>query len=203
MQRQSRVLPQFGLIHGDFNEFNLLVEESQKVWTIDFPQIVSTSHPDANFYFDRDQECIHVIFKRKFQITSDRRYKLSDIELKVRLDAQVKASGYLANGKIDEDEKVLLEYINDRKNTPEGQGQQEDEDSGDGEGEEESMDEIEENESNEHQEGAEMKEIGQIDDDEIEREMQKIETGALDQAKPTKIDQLIVESPVQRQEDEP
>jgi RIO kinase 2 len=44
-----------GLIHGDFNEFNLLVtREDQKAVLIDFPQMVSTSHENAKMYFDRD-----------------------------------------------------------------------------------------------------------------------------------------------------
>jgi len=36
-----------GLIHGDFNEFNILVYDSGEVKLIDFPQIVSTDHPNA------------------------------------------------------------------------------------------------------------------------------------------------------------
>ena len=36
-----------GLIHGDFNEFKILVYDSGEVKLIDFPQIVSTDHPNA------------------------------------------------------------------------------------------------------------------------------------------------------------
>lgn len=39
-----------GLVHGDFNEFNLLIgREEGEVVVIDFPQCVSTSHPDAEW----------------------------------------------------------------------------------------------------------------------------------------------------------
>ena len=33
-----------GLIHSDFNEFNIMIDKSQKIFIIDFPQMVSTSH---------------------------------------------------------------------------------------------------------------------------------------------------------------
>lgn len=36
-----------GVIHGDFNEFNIMVKDDQKPILIDFPQMVSTSHPNA------------------------------------------------------------------------------------------------------------------------------------------------------------
>lgn len=71
-----------------------MVDEDQNVWTIDFPQMVSTSHPDADFYFERDQTCIHTLFKRKFGKTFDRRYTLASIDSVKRLDIEVKASGF-------------------------------------------------------------------------------------------------------------
>lgn len=41
-------LANYGLIHSDFNEFNLLLDnESSRVIMIDFPQMVSTSHANA------------------------------------------------------------------------------------------------------------------------------------------------------------
>ena len=40
-----------GLIHGDFNEFNILIRrESGEPVVIDFPQMVSTSHKNAEWY---------------------------------------------------------------------------------------------------------------------------------------------------------
>ncbi|KAI7152804.1 RIO1-domain-containing protein, partial [Hortaea werneckii] len=54
-----------GLIHGDFNEFNILIKEEgpdDKIKltpiVIDFPQTVSTNHMNAKMYFDRDVACI-------------------------------------------------------------------------------------------------------------------------------------------------
>ncbi len=38
---------------------------------IDFPQMVSTSHENAEMYFDRDVQCIRTYFAKKFKFESD------------------------------------------------------------------------------------------------------------------------------------
>lgn len=71
MEKLFRLLVRFaqaGLIHGDFNEFNLMLGEEEQLTVIDFPQIVSTSHPNAEMYFDRDVECVKTFFKRKCNV---------------------------------------------------------------------------------------------------------------------------------------
>ncbi|EDS39506.1 serine/threonine-protein kinase rio2 [Culex quinquefasciatus] len=56
-----------GVIYGDFNEFNeMITEEDQRPILIYFPQMVSTSHPNAEMYFDRIGTC------RAFGICSGR-----------------------------------------------------------------------------------------------------------------------------------
>ena len=40
-----------GLVHGDFNEFNLLIDNQGRVYVIDFPQMVSTNHKEASFLY--------------------------------------------------------------------------------------------------------------------------------------------------------
>ncbi|XP_035219255.1 serine/threonine-protein kinase rio2-like [Stegodyphus dumicola] len=40
-------LANYGLIHCDFNEFNIILDEDDQPTLIDFPQMVSTSHPNA------------------------------------------------------------------------------------------------------------------------------------------------------------
>lgn len=41
-------LAEAGLVHGDFNEFNILIRsEDEQPVLIDFPQMVSVSHPNA------------------------------------------------------------------------------------------------------------------------------------------------------------
>ena len=43
-------LASYGLIHGDFNEFNILLKDDGDPVLIDFPQMVSISHPNAEWY---------------------------------------------------------------------------------------------------------------------------------------------------------
>lgn len=106
-----------GLIHGDFNEFNILVRrESGEPVVIDFPQMVSTGHENAEWYilqpsilyilsfttryFNRDVECIRTFFRRRFQYESVLYPKFSRTirnglsEEGFRLDAVVAASGF-------------------------------------------------------------------------------------------------------------
>lgn len=101
-------LAQRGLIHGDFNEFNILVREKQSSSTgavklepilIDFPQTVSTNHVNAQMYFDRDVGCVRRYFERKFKYVSDEagpffKDALKGIEPDRRLDVEVEASGF-------------------------------------------------------------------------------------------------------------
>ena len=81
---------QAGLIHGDFNEFNILIRnDDSKPVVIDFPQMVSTSHETSEWYvfeyhsllfrhhdfghpryFNRDVSCIRTFFKRRFRYES-------------------------------------------------------------------------------------------------------------------------------------
>lgn len=40
-------LAECGLVHCDFNEFNIMISDAGKITMIDFPQMISTSHPNA------------------------------------------------------------------------------------------------------------------------------------------------------------
>ncbi|KAJ5152380.1 hypothetical protein N7492_010675 [Penicillium capsulatum] len=116
-------LARFGLIHGDFNEFNILIKEERipdakgkapantdeesdenirlVPVLIDFPQMVSIDHVNAEMYFDRDVNCIKRYFQRKFHFVSDvpgpsfaeARKKFLKNPGK-RLDVEVEASGF-------------------------------------------------------------------------------------------------------------
>ena len=44
-------LAEHGLIHCDFNEYNLMVDDSDRITMIDFPQMISLSHPNAQMYY--------------------------------------------------------------------------------------------------------------------------------------------------------
>ena len=111
-------LARHGLIHGDFNEFNILVKEETKPTSddtpeqpaatttltpilIDFPQMVSMDHSNAEMYFDRDVACIKTFFSRRFHFTpSEPGPFFADAKKTVgrngarRLDAALEASGF-------------------------------------------------------------------------------------------------------------
>ncbi|KAM0786738.1 hypothetical protein ACM66B_002176 [Microbotryomycetes sp. NB124-2] len=128
-------LARSGLIHGDFNEFNILIrdhrteeekdrdeardyeeldsqqknpkEAEQDAATraaqlepvlIDFPQMVSVDHVDAEFYFDRDVQCIRAFFAKRFKYESALHPKLADIladdSEHLKLDVAAEASGF-------------------------------------------------------------------------------------------------------------
>ncbi|CAL5226049.1 g8861 [Coccomyxa viridis] len=67
------LLAERGLVHCDCNEFNVLVDEECKVTLIDFPQMVPTSHRNAQELFDRDVACITRFFSSKLKFISEGR----------------------------------------------------------------------------------------------------------------------------------
>ncbi|XP_004625480.1 serine/threonine-protein kinase RIO2 [Octodon degus] len=96
-------LANHGLIHGDFNEFNLILNEDDHITMIDFPQMVSTSHPNAEWYFDRDVKCIRDFFMRRFAYESELYPAFSDIRREDSLDVEVSASGYTKEMQADDE----------------------------------------------------------------------------------------------------
>ncbi|KAI9220712.1 RIO1 family-domain-containing protein [Blastocladiella britannica] len=86
-----------GLIHGDFNEFNLLVRaRDQFPFLIDFPQMISTRHPNAKEQFDRDVTCVRDYFRRRYDFNADWWPEFDrDVARTVDLDQAIAASGAL------------------------------------------------------------------------------------------------------------
>ncbi|CAG2164833.1 unnamed protein product [Oppiella nova] len=67
-----RLANDFGVIHGDFNEFNIIIKlETLEPVLIDFPQMISISHSSAQTYFDRDVKCIVDFFAKRYGYESD------------------------------------------------------------------------------------------------------------------------------------
>ena len=91
-----------GLIHGDFNEFNILlnINKPDEIVVIDFPQMISMHHPEAENYFKRDVQCVKNYFIKKFNITFDEDLKFENIKSINYLDQELKAYGYLKEKKI-------------------------------------------------------------------------------------------------------
>ncbi|XP_045886439.1 serine/threonine-protein kinase RIO2 [Micropterus dolomieu] len=87
-------LANHGLIHGDFNEFNLMLDDQDHITMIDFPQMVSTSHANAEWYFDRDVKCIRDFFAKRYNYESELYPTFKDIRRTCSLDVEVSASGF-------------------------------------------------------------------------------------------------------------
>jgi RIO kinase 2 len=88
-------LAKCGLIHGDFNEFNIMVSKRGRPTIIDFPQMISTSHLNAEFYFNRDVDCIRAFFRKRFNYESAHYPRFSQIgDRELQLDMDVHASGF-------------------------------------------------------------------------------------------------------------
>nr|CAD7404486.1 unnamed protein product [Timema cristinae] len=83
-----------GVIHGDFNEFNIMLTDDGQPIIIDFPQMVSTSHPNAEIFFNRDVNCIKDFFRRRFGYESSLHPTFNDIQREDDIDVEVSASGF-------------------------------------------------------------------------------------------------------------
>ena len=104
-------LAEHGLIHCDFNEFNLMTNSQGVVTMIDFPQMVSTSHPNAIDLFKRDVNGLVKFFAMKMKYIPPEELipQLEDIVLSERrLDEEVRACGKFSR----EDDEELIRYIN-------------------------------------------------------------------------------------------
>jgi len=82
-----------GVIHGDFNEFNIMINDRGEPIVIDFPQMVSTQHVHAKEFFDRDVKCLQDFFRRRFNYESELAPEFDDIQRVDALDAEISASG--------------------------------------------------------------------------------------------------------------
>ncbi|CAH8517069.1 unnamed protein product [Schistosoma turkestanicum] len=96
-----------GLVHGDFNEFNLMVSDldpekdegisNPKLVLIDFPQMISRDHKLANAIYERDADGIVNFFSRYFDIPSDDLpSSLDSIQRTDDVDVHLKAPGYIS-----------------------------------------------------------------------------------------------------------
>ena len=110
-----------GLIHGDFNEFNILlnVNKPDEIVVIDFPQMISIHHSEAENYFKRDVQCVKNYFLKKFNLTFDEDLKFSDIKQINFLYEELKAYGYKADKVKEKKEVELVNEESEEKNEEE------------------------------------------------------------------------------------
>ncbi|EGW33908.1 uncharacterized protein SPAPADRAFT_59283, partial [Spathaspora passalidarum NRRL Y-27907] len=141
-------LANHGLIHCDFNEFNIIIknEGSPNFIVIDFPQCVSIEHPDAKAYFDRDVQGIRDFFEKKFKYTPQHDptmfdtegygegYKYAypnfkrDVVRCASLDVEVMASGYAKKKTGSKEDKDLEKADDDEEEEEEEEEEYDDED---------------------------------------------------------------------------
>jgi len=98
-----------GVIHGDFNEFNIMVKDNGEPVIIDFPQMVSTNHQNAQYFFERDVKCLQDFFRRRFNYESELAPSFEDIKRMDALDAEVSASGMTKQMEKDILQHLLLD----------------------------------------------------------------------------------------------
>ncbi|KAF8285990.1 putative Serine/threonine-protein kinase RIO2 [Trypanosoma cruzi] len=123
-------LGEHGLVHGDFNEFNLMITEDMRVIVIDFPQMVSTNHPNAAELFSRDVENLANFFHRRFKVTTLFYPTLEkNVERKAELDRVVFASGCFSSRQQQDLERLLQTQLTaqDEVDSEEEDGQEEEE----------------------------------------------------------------------------
>jgi RIO kinase 2 len=148
-----------GMIHGDFNEFNILIKEEDIEGSdgdiklvpilIDFPQMVSIDHANAEYYFQRDVDCVKRFFNRRFGFTSDDPGPFfQDAKALIgkdgarRLDVAVEASGF-SKKMAKELENYMVEHGVDGDAQKDGEEELRDEENDDGNDEkEEDNDEV-------------------------------------------------------------
>lgn len=170
-------LANHGLIHCDFNEFNIIIRDKEDASkhefdfvVIDFPQCVSIDHTDAKVYFDRDVASIKSFFLKKFRYEPEHDptmfdtegygdgYKYAypnfkrDVSRVKSLDVEVQASGYARKRTGNREDKDLEAAVLGMRINVEDEEEGEDDRSeidSDYEQDEETEDSIEEYESEE------------------------------------------------------
>merc|ERR1719431_1418732 len=113
-----------GVIHGDFNEFNIMLDDNGDPIIIDFPQMVSTAHVEAKMFFDRDVTCIKDFFKRRFEYESELAPTFEDIARVDALDAEVTASG--VTKQMEKDLRIEYGMDEDEEETEENSDEESD-----------------------------------------------------------------------------
>eukprot|EP00803_Ostreobium_quekettii_P000857 evm.model.scf_2011.2 EVM.evm.TU.scf_2011.2 scf_2011:5235-11310(-) len=123
-------MAEVGLVHCDFNEFNVMIDDDEEITMIDFPQMISVRHPNAKHLFDRDIECLIKFFQNKLHYDPEEDESLECVrpdfdEIVSRssegqgggtgdggdvcqgpLDVELSASGFQAR-----DRKILSEHV--------------------------------------------------------------------------------------------
>mmetsp|Transcript_978 Transcript_978/g.2967 ORF Transcript_978/g.2967 Transcript_978/m.2967 type:complete len:476 (+) Transcript_978:100-1527(+) len=96
LERLMRLLVRLaraGIVHGDFNEFNLMIGAEEKVTLIDFPQIVHLNHANAAETFDRDVRSTCDFFRKRLNLEIEKWPTFDEVMAEVRADGVEPALG--------------------------------------------------------------------------------------------------------------
>ena len=111
-------LAESGLVHGDYNEFNVIISEDEKITVIDFTQMISRDHEQAELYFKRDLKGIRKFFMKKFHLTtsddelSEESRSLENVKRLDFLDVKFNAFGSIKKHE-DNSELDIIDKNND------------------------------------------------------------------------------------------
>ena len=168
-------LGQNGLVHGDFNEFNLFVNDDYNVIMIDFPQMVSIDHHNASELFDRDIQNLALFFERKFGLKQAYFPRLEvDVERSATLDRALMASGAISKQQLKDMDQLMEE-----NDDVDGEDEEDGEGDGDGDGEEGEEDDDGDDDTGSDEDGAEHDDDDDDDNNDSDRERAALEAAAL------------------------
>jgi len=76
---QVRIAYEKNIINSDLSEYNILLDENDEIWIIDWPQAVTSEHPNSNYLLKRDIHNLTSFFKRKYNVQINENYCISEI----------------------------------------------------------------------------------------------------------------------------
>jgi RIO kinase 2 len=92
-----------------------MIDEDEKVTIIDFPQMTSTAHPNAQYYFSRDVVCVQEFFSKRFGLHFEGVPVLAkDIEKTVDLDKEIRASGFANEEDLEAMENIHEHFLDNK-----------------------------------------------------------------------------------------
>jgi RIO kinase 2 len=69
--KQIKIAYKENIINGDVSEYNILLDENNDTFIIDWPQAVTLEHPNAEYLIRRDIHNVIRYFTRKYDLNID------------------------------------------------------------------------------------------------------------------------------------
>jgi RIO kinase 2 len=81
MENVRRAYTEAGVINADLSEYNILIKPDGHVLIIDWPQFITSKHPNAFMLLERDVRNVLSYFERKFKVKMDPKEALEFLTL--------------------------------------------------------------------------------------------------------------------------